>query len=118
MRTTLTALAAVAALCAAGQAAAHARLIQSNPKTGSTIAAPKELALHYSETIVPAGSYISVAGPAGPLATGPLTVDPKDKRAVHAVFTAPPAHGAYHVKWHMKTEDGHETDGEFAFNVQ
>jgi hypothetical protein len=119
MRKTVVTVAALAALAAAGQAAAHARLITSSPKTGETIAAPKELALHYSESIVTAGSYVNVTGPGGAAApTGPLTVDAKDKRLVHAVFAKPPAHGAYQVKWHMKTEDGHETDGAFAFNVQ
>ena len=28
------------------------------------------------------------------------------------------AAGAYKVAWHMKTEDGHETDGTFAFTVK
>jgi methionine-rich copper-binding protein CopC len=28
------------------------------------------------------------------------------------------APGAYKVTWHMKTEDGHETDGDFGFTVK
>src|SRR5581483_931714 len=117
MRKTLVILAAAAVL-AAGQAAAHARLISGAPKNGSTVVAPKELVLHYSESIVTSASGVSVKKAAGtPVATAPITLD-KDKRTVHAAFTAPPAHGAYKVHWRMKTEDGHETEGEFGFTVK
>jgi copper resistance protein C len=119
MRNALIATAAVAALAAAGQAAAHARLILGSPKAGATVAAPKELRLQYSETIVPADSSVTVAGPGGAaVATGKLALDAKDKRVVHVPFATPPAPGAYKVSWKMKTADGHTTDGDFAFTVK
>ena len=119
MRNTALTLAAVAALAVTGQAAAHARLIMSSPKNGETIANPKGLTLHYSEGIVTAGSSVAVTGPGGAVAaTSPLSVDGKDKRLVTVSFAKPPAAGAYKVHWHMKTEDGHETDGDFAFSVK
>jgi methionine-rich copper-binding protein CopC len=119
MRKTLTTLAVLAVLAAAGQAAAHARLITGSPKAGESVAAPRELKLHYSESIEPGASHVSVTGANGSaVATGPLSLDAKDKRLVHIPFTAPPPHGAYKVKWHMKTEDGHETDGDFGFTVK
>lgn len=119
MRKTLVIAAAVAGLAAAGQAAAHARLITGSPKAGETVVAPKELKLHYSESIVPAASSVTVTAASGAaVATGPVTLDAKDKRVVHATFVSPPVHGAYRVKWHMKTEDGHETDGDFGFTVK
>ncbi|THD64532.1 copper resistance protein CopC [Phenylobacterium sp.] len=118
MRKTLIAAAAIAAFAVAGQAAAHARLITGSPKNGATIAAPKALTLHYSEELVPAASSVKVAGPGGAaVATGPMGLD-KTKRIVTVPFTAALAPGAYRVKWHMKTEDGHETDGDFGFNVK
>ena len=119
MRNTLVVTAAVAALALAGPAAAHARLIAGAPKAGATVAAPKELRLQYSETIVPADSSVTVAGPGGAaVATGKLTVDAKDKRVVHVLFATAPAPGAYKVSWKMKTPDGHATDGAFAFTVK
>jgi methionine-rich copper-binding protein CopC len=118
MRKTVLTLAAVAVLAVAGQAAAHARLITGSPKNGATVAAPKALTLRYSEELVPAASSVKVAGPGGAaVATGPMALD-KTKRVVTVPFTAPLAAGAYAVKWHMKTEDGHETDGDFAFKVK
>jgi len=119
MRPTLVAIAAVAALALAGGASAHARLIQGSPKAGSTVAAPKALRLQYSETIVAKESGLTVSGPAGAaIATGPLSLDPKDKRVVVAPFAAPLKPGAYKVSWHMKTPDGHTTEGDFAFTVK
>jgi hypothetical protein len=119
MHKTVLAIAAVTALAAAGQASAHARLITSSPKAGESIATPKGLTLHYSEGIVTGGSSVAVTGPGGAVAaTSPLAVDGKDKRLVTVGFASPPAHGAYKVHWHMKTEDGHETDGDFAFTVK
>jgi len=119
MRHALAALAAVAALTAAGQACAHARLIMGSPKAGSTVAAPKQLKLQYSESIVAAQSGVTVAGPSGAaVATGPLSLDAKDKRIVLVPFTAPLAPGGYKVSWRMKTPDDHKTEGTFAFTVK
>jgi hypothetical protein len=118
MRKTFLIAAAVSALFV-GQVQAHARLIQATPKVGTTVAAPKALTLRYSEELVPAASSVKVAGPGGAaVATGPLAIDAKTKRVVTVPFTGALAAGAYRVTWHMKTEDGHETDGDFAFKVK
>jgi methionine-rich copper-binding protein CopC len=110
---------AVATIALAGQVAAHARLITGSPKAGATVAAPKELKLQYSETLVPEASSVTVTGPGGSaVATGKLVLDAKDKRTVHVPFSAAPAPGAYKVSWTMKTADGHVTDGTFAFTVK
>jgi methionine-rich copper-binding protein CopC len=117
MRKTFLIAAGVSAILV-GQAQAHARLIQATPKVGTTVAAPKALTLKYSEELVPAASSVKVAGPSGAaVATGPLALD-KTRRVVTVPFTATLAAGAYKVTWHMKTEDGHETDGDFAFKVK
>jgi copper resistance protein C len=118
MRHAIIAVAAIAAI-AAGSAQAHARLITGSPKAGSTVAAPKALRLQYSESIVPAASSVKLAAASGaPVATGPLSLDPKNKRLVMVPVPGPLAPGAYKVTWHMKTEDGHETDGTFGFTVK
>jgi hypothetical protein len=111
-------LAAVLAAAAATEAAAHARLIKSDPKAGSTVGAPKALKLWFSETIVPAQSKVAVVGPAGPVATGKLAADPKNPRLVSVPVTAALAPGAYKVNWTMKTEDTHVMEGGFGFKVR
>ena len=116
MRQIIVLAAAVSAL-AVGQASAHARLISGTPKAGTTVAAPQALTLRYSEAIVLAASSVKVARASAPVASGPLGLD-KTKRVVTVPLTGPLAPGAYRVTWHMKTEDGHETDGAFAFTVK
>jgi methionine-rich copper-binding protein CopC len=118
MRKTLI-LAAVLSLAAAGAADAHARLIQSTPKAGTTGAAPKQLKLTYSESIDLSGSSVKVAGPGGAaVAAGPLALDARNKRIVLVPLAAAPGAGVYKVNWSMKTEDGHTTSGDFGFTVK
>ena len=84
MHKTIVAFAAVAALAVAGQAAAHARLLMGSPKAGETVAAPKEIRLQYSESIVPAASSVAVSGPNGAaVAAGPIALDAKDQARRH-----------------------------------
>ena len=118
MRTLLIVAAAATALIA-GQASAHARLLSSTPKAGATVASPQTLVLHYSETIVPTASSVTVTGPGGSAApTGPLALGDKDKREVTVAFSAPLRPGAYTVAWKMHTPDDHNTDGTFVFKVK
>jgi copper resistance protein C len=119
MQKTLTAVAALAALALAGEAAAHARLITGSPKAGATVASPKELRLQYSESIVAKESGVAVTGPSGAaVATGPLSLDAKDKRVVLVPISGTLATGVYKVSWHMKTPDDHKTAGDFSFTVK
>jgi len=118
MRKTLI-LAIALSLAAAGAASAHARLIVASPKAGTTVAAPKELKLTYSEGIVPASSSVAVADAKGTaVPTGPLALDLKNKRVVVVPVTGKLVAGAYKVSWTMKTEDGHTTNGDFGFTVK
>jgi methionine-rich copper-binding protein CopC len=118
MRNTLIA-AAVLSLLGAVQADAHARLLKSDPKAGATVAAPKALHLSYSETIVPANSSVALAGAdKTPVATGPIALDPKNKRLVVVPITAKLAPGAYRVDWSMTSADSHTMTGNFAFKVK
>jgi hypothetical protein len=118
MRTAIVTAAAIAAFAVAGQAQAHARLLMGTPKAGSTVTAPKALTLRYSEELVPASSSVKVATGAGAaVATGALALD-KTRKVLTVPFTGALAAGAYKVTWHMRTEDGHETDGNFGFTVK
>ena len=120
MQRLLTAIAfAVFGLALAGGALAHARLIVATPRGGSTVTAPRQLKLTYSESIVPNASQVLVTGPGGTaISSGPLTINGANKRIVTVPFTAKLGGGAYRVTWHMTSEDGHETDGDFTFLVK
>lgn len=113
-------LSVVATVLAAGQADAHARLLHASPKVGDTVSrSPGELRLWFSETIEPALSSVTVSDADGrAVATGRLSVDPKDRRVVIVPVPAalPPA--VYRVSWHMTSADTHRTEGDFTFRVR
>lgn len=117
MRKILAIAAATLALAGATGAAAHARLVASEPRREAVVSAPKSLRLTFSEKIVPGKSSVAVSGPAGAVAAGPISVD---RRNPHRVLVPLPAlaAGAYRVKWTMTTEDTHTTDGDFTFKVK
>ncbi|MDE2487245.1 MAG: copper resistance protein CopC [Alphaproteobacteria bacterium] len=109
---------AVSAL-AAGEASAHARLIHADPRVGSTVAAPGQLRLFFSETVLPAKSSVALLGPgARAVPLGPLTLDAKDPRIVVVGVPERLAPGAYKVQWGMTTADTHHTEGSFGFKVK
>ena len=118
MRRTLLAAVALSLIWCA-EAGAHARLVKSDPKAGATVAAPKALRLSYSETIVPGNSSVSLTGPdKKPAATGPIAIDPKNKRLVVVPVTGKLAPGAYKLDWSMTTDDGHTMTGSYGFKVK
>lgn len=111
--------AAALSLLAAAQAQAHARLLRAAPKAGATVAAPKALRLSFSETILPAQSNVTVTGPDHkPVATGPLALDPSDKRVAVVAVPGALAPGGYHVSWRARAADGHVSDGDYGFKVK
>jgi methionine-rich copper-binding protein CopC len=117
-RLSVSVLALAAAVAAAGQACAHARLIRSDPKAGATVAAPKVLRMQFSESIVAAKSSVTLDGAAGSGVLGKLAVDAKNPRLVSVPVTGLLTSGPYKVHWTMTTEDTHTMSGDFGFTVK
>ena len=109
--------AALTLTAAASEAAAHARLVHSDPRRGAVVSAPKALRLTFSEKIVAKESAVTVTGPKGPVAVGRLALDPKNPHLVIVPMPAVPP-GTYKVDWTMKTEDTHTMRGDFAFSAK
>ncbi|OJU10729.1 MAG: hypothetical protein BGN86_08685 [Caulobacterales bacterium 68-7] len=108
--------AGVGALLAAAlvtQASAHAHLVASEPANNAMGAAPKTIALHFSETLMPKFSKIEVSmnGAAVPVKAEIA------KDTMTAVPASPFAPGTYQVKWHAVTADSHSVDGTVSFMV-
>lgn len=115
---TLIALALVLAAVSGGQASAHARLIRATPRVGSTNPTPPaELSLFFSETIDLGRSRVSLRGPSGVVATGPMVRDPSDGRIVHAPLREKLTPGRYRVDWSVTSLDTHQTEGDYSFSV-
>jgi len=96
-------------------AAAHARLVISNPASGVTLeAAPTSIDLLFSEPVTPAGRGISVYGPDGTLVQDGRALAQGQRLSVAVTGSAP---GTYAVIWTVVAADTHPSRGEFTFNV-
>jgi methionine-rich copper-binding protein CopC len=108
-------LAICAAMLALSSAAfAHATLKQSSPDAGSTVAAPREVALTLSDKVEPAFSRIEVTDAGGArVDEGKVAVGGGTMR----VGLKPLSPGSYRVHWRAVSVDTHKTEGSFIFNV-
>ena len=112
----LAVLAVLVMLAGTGGVLAHAKMIASVPKDGTTVAAGlSEIELSFSKPLrltlmrvhpLKGGDDIVVSGAL------PKSVSDKAKVAIGAL-----AAGAYAVSWTAVAEDGHVMKGSFAFTV-
>ena len=113
---------AVALLSMSGAAAAHPKLLSSNPSANAVVATPTRIELHFSEKLVPAFSKGNVTMAAMPgmaamklLSTASVAKD--GKTLVLSPKTRLTA-GRYVVEWHAVSTDTHKVDGNYAFTVK
>ncbi len=103
-------------LAGAGPAAAHDRLVSTDPADGSTVAgAPSELVLTFDEPAIALGTQVVVTGPDGSVVSQgePQLVDSTVTQALGGALPA----GAYRVLWRVTSADGHPISGELGFTA-
>jgi methionine-rich copper-binding protein CopC len=101
-----------------GWAYAHPALQASNPGQNATVAAPREVRLTFSETIIPKFSGLTIKDSSGTVVeTANPSVDPNDKRQLVVPVVKPLSPGAYEVEWHAVSADTHTVKGHFSFTV-
>lgn len=96
-------------------AGAHAFLVSSSPPQGSRLArAPRVVTLRFSEPVVAGGTRITVRRANGsPVPTAaPTQAGALIRQALPAALQ-----GVVVVSWRVLADDGHLTEGEFAFAV-
>lgn len=100
------------------RAYAHAHLDHASPAPGSVLAAaPKEVAIWFTEALEPKFSTIEVRDAAGAaMQAGPATLA-ADNTALLQVTLKPLPPGTYKVMWRVLSVDTHRTQGEFDFKV-
>ncbi len=119
MNRLLAAIAGLSALALASQAAAHAHLLSSDPAAKTTVAAPKHITLHFTETLNAKFSGVALTMPQMANMAEPAKVAvSEDKLSMVLTPAAPLAAGAYKVSWHAVTADTHRTKGDFIFTVR
>jgi len=98
---------------------AHAKIDVAEPKADSELsAAPKEIRLHFTDTLEPAFSKIILLDAKNATVKLPKTVvgkaDAKTMSAQLPVLSA----GQYQVRWTIMTRDGHKVKGEYRFKFK
>ena len=94
---------------------AHAFLDPAEPRVGSTVpAAPKEVALFYTQKLEPSFSSVEVSDANG------ARVDlgkPQISATTMRVGLKPLPPGTYKVHWQVLSVDTHTTEGTFSFQI-
>ncbi len=110
----------VAAFVAPSPAPAfHLSLTRSAPAKDSTVAAPKDIKLWYSQRPTLAVSKVTLTGPDGKaVPLGKITLDTASKAPLVVPITQALTPGAYTVKWTTASSDGHPINGTFGFKVK
>jgi len=110
-------LAAGIMLIAAPMAFAHAHPVTMTPAKDSTVTAPTEISIFFSEALEPKFSTLQLQDSTGMVVSKATTVlDPKDaKHLTLALPTLTP--GVYTVNWVSVATDGHRMPGKYSFTV-
>lgn len=96
----------------------HLELLNSYPKKDQTIAsAPIDVSLVFSESADSARSSISLQGPSGAVALGPIRVQDEKLVLLAKVQGAMPA-GTYTVSWATAAPDDDLVKGSFRFTLR
>ncbi|WP_213939148.1 copper homeostasis periplasmic binding protein CopC [Pseudomonas sp. dw_612] len=109
----LTTAALLGSLLAASSVFAHAHLKSQVPAADSTVSAPTELRLVFSEGVEATFTKVSINGvPVKKLAT-----EGSDKKTLIVTPDAPLTAGEYKVEWHAVSVDTHKSEGAYSFKV-
>ena len=122
----LPALAASAALIAAGSVFAHAALVSSTPAAAAVVAKPSKIALTFNEKIIGAasGADLNMTSMPGMAMKQPMKMTDfsaamsADGKTLTLLLKHPLTAGVYHLDWHVAGADTHHTQGQLSFTVK
>ncbi|MBV9784068.1 MAG: copper resistance protein CopC [Acidisphaera sp.] len=101
-----------------GAASAHAFLRAASPPVGSTVKAPSEVSIDFTEALEPGFSSIEVRDAQGNrVDKADLHAAPDDAKHV-SVSLRPLSPGGYTVTWRALSVDTHRTQGSYGFTVE
>jgi copper resistance protein C len=116
-RTVVALVCAILALVVPATVHAHAVLVESNPKAGSTIKGPNlSIWLRFNVRVDGSRSRSTLVLTDG--TTVPLALDPQAKPNILSGKASGLAAGKCKLQWQVLAADGHITRGEFTFNVE
>lgn len=100
-----------------GVAEAHPRLLTTDPAPKAHVAAPTEVRLGYSETLIGKFSRITLMDSRGHAVKVGATVVARDGKQLVAPIRGKLSPGNYMVMWKAVSTDTHRVQGSYAFTV-
>lgn len=100
----------------AAAAHAHAMLDHASPPVGSTVSAPREVRLYFTQGLEPKFSAAQLRASGGAV-VGTGHVDQVDPKQI-VIPVRGLAPGRYKVDWKVLSVDTHRTEGHFGFEVK
>jgi methionine-rich copper-binding protein CopC len=117
LKKALTAAALLGSLLAASSVFAHTHLKSETPAANSTVSAPTELRLMFSEGVEAAFTKVTISKDGASVAVKSLATEGSDKKILVVTPAAPLSAGAYTVEWHAVSVDTHKSEGTYSFKV-
>jgi methionine-rich copper-binding protein CopC len=114
---TLAAAALLGALLAAPSVFAHGHLTAQTPAADSTVSAPSELRLVFSEGIEATFTKVTISKDGANVPVKSLATEGSDKKTLIVTPAVPLTVGAYNVEWHAVSVDTHKSEGAYSFKV-
>ncbi|MHC8320697.1 copper homeostasis periplasmic binding protein CopC [Pseudomonas sp. GB2N2] len=114
---TMTAAALLGSLLAATSVLAHAHLKSETPAADSTVSAPSELRLVFSEGVEATFTNVTLSKDGNAVPVKSQATEGSDKKTLVVTPAVPLAAGAYKVEWHAVSVDTHKSEGAYSFKV-
>jgi methionine-rich copper-binding protein CopC len=116
LKNTLTA-ALLASLLCASSVFAHTHLQSQMPAADSTVSAPSELSLTFSEGVEADLCKVTISHDGDDILVKSLITQGPDKRTLIVTPAVPFTDGDYKIEWHVVSVDSHKSEGVYAFTV-
>ncbi|MCE4056937.1 copper homeostasis periplasmic binding protein CopC [Pseudomonas sp. Au-Pse12] len=118
LKSLFTTTALLASLLGASSVFAHAHLKSSTPAADSSVVAPNELRLVFTEGVEAAFTQVKISKDGAPLDVKSLATEGADKKTLIVIPAATPLRaGEYKVQWHAVSVDTHKSEGSYSFKV-
>ena len=117
LKKALCTAALLGSLLATSAVFAHAHLKSETPAADSTVSAPTELRLVFSEGVEAAFTKVTISKDGATVAVKNLATEGSDKKTLVVTPAAPLSAGAYKVEWHAVSVDTHKSEGAYSFKV-
>jgi methionine-rich copper-binding protein CopC len=117
LRNTLTTAALLGSLLVASSVWAHAHLKSQVPPADSTVSAPADVRLVFSEGIEAAFTQVTLTKDGVAVPVKSIVTEGSDKKTLVVTPVAPLAPGSYQVQWHALSVDTHKSKGSYGFKI-